>query len=99
MRKPSGEFKPDLGVVPFHLGCNALFFHPNCGLCSPPCDHAADPIYWVGPNSPDEDWRAFCSECDAPVEGRDDEYDGAPCCRAQVTAGTMSGEHEPGCNG
>lgn len=36
MRKPSGEFKPDLGVVPFHLGCNALFFHPNCGLCNPP---------------------------------------------------------------
>lgn len=29
------EFKPDLGYTPFHLGCNALFSHPNCGLCFP----------------------------------------------------------------
>ena len=28
---------------------------------------------------------------------REPEDDGAPCCRAQVTAGRDSGEHEPGC--
>lgn len=28
-------FKPDLGYTPFHLGCNALSIHPNCGLCVP----------------------------------------------------------------
>lgn len=35
MRKTSGPFKTDLGIVPFHLGCNALFIHPNCGKCRP----------------------------------------------------------------
>lgn len=29
------RFKPDLGIVPFHLGCNALVKHPNCGICHP----------------------------------------------------------------
>jgi hypothetical protein len=28
-------FRPNLGVLPFHLGCNALVVHPNCGLCNP----------------------------------------------------------------
>lgn len=28
-------FRHDLGVVPFHLGCNALVSHPNCGKCFP----------------------------------------------------------------
>jgi hypothetical protein len=34
-RAPATAFKADLGVVPFHLGCNALATHPNCGLCHP----------------------------------------------------------------
>lgn len=32
------EFNDDLGVVPFHLGCNALVSHPNCGLCNKSTD-------------------------------------------------------------
>lgn len=28
-------FKADLGIVPFHLGCNAGFAHGNCGICRP----------------------------------------------------------------
>ena len=63
------------------------------------CDHDSDPIYWVGPSNPYDDWQAYCSACDDAVDGREDEYDGAPCCRAQVTAGRDSGEHEPGCGG
>lgn len=35
MRKTSSAFKPDLAIVPFHLGCNALVIHPNCGICRP----------------------------------------------------------------
>lgn len=34
-KRVSSPFKADLGVVPFHLGCNALVVHPNCGVCQP----------------------------------------------------------------
>lgn len=29
------KFKSDLTPTPFHLGCNALVSHPNCGVCFP----------------------------------------------------------------
>lgn len=44
----------------------------------------------------------FCGDVGLDVPGScgDEqcvEDDGAPCCRAQVTAGRDSGQHEPGC--
>lgn len=70
---------------------------------------AWDDDYYAG--MPDEDEHAYdmddlnenevpwCYGCDAYATCGDYEPDGAPCCRAQVTAGPYSGEHEPGCNG